>query len=98
MAVETVYRSSYDLSTQFMKRSEADKHDLMLETAEHLSSLIRHVLPTVTEDDAEKLGIYMAQNREALATALKKNPSGISGLIKPVGTTAGSVVSLPAAS
>lgn len=98
MAVETVYRSSYDPSTQFMTRSEADKYDLMLETAEHLSSLIRHVLPAVTEDDAEKLGIYMAQNREALATALKKNPGGISALIKPEGTTSGSVVSLHAAS
>lgn len=98
MAVECVYRSSYRPSELFMNKSDADQYDRMLEVAENLSSLIRHVLPTVSEDDAEKLGIFMAERRDHLATALKKNPSGIVDLLKAEATALAPVVPLANAS
>lgn len=82
MTVECVYRSTYNKSEVFVDKNEADKYDRMLETAEHLSSMISHVLPSLSEGDAEKLSIYMAERREALAVALKKKPSAIAELIK----------------
>jgi dsDNA-binding SOS-regulon protein len=82
MAVETVYRSSYRPTELFMDKSEADKYDRMLEIAENLGDVFRHVLPNMTEHDAETLSIFLAERREPLAAALKKNPAGIKALIE----------------
>jgi dsDNA-binding SOS-regulon protein len=97
MAVECVYRSTRQPEVIFMTRSEADEHDRKLEVAENLSALIRHVLPSLSEDDAETLGIYMAERREKLMPALKKNPEAILELIQDKETVSSSVVPLPKA-
>ena len=98
MAVEAVYRSTRQPETLFMTRQEADRHDLMLEVAENLSRLFREVLPTLSEDDAETLSIFMSERREALASGFKKNPEAILGLIKRDESAPGSLVSLASAS
>jgi uncharacterized protein len=98
MAVETIYRSTFKSGVVFLNRAEADAYDRVLETAENLSSLIRHVLPNVSEDDAEKLGIFMAERRDSLAVALKKNPSGITELLKADVSALAPVVQLANAS
>lgn len=99
MAVECVYRSTYNQAELFMTRSEADKYDLMLETAEHLAAVFQHVLPNLPEQDAEKLSIFLAERRDALVAALKKNPAGIKALIEePADTANGNVVQLSEAS
>ncbi|MFL1449271.1 YebG family protein [Pseudomonas tritici] len=77
MAVETVYRSTHKPEVLFMTRQEADLHDRMLEVAENLSTLFRHVLPSLSEDDAEKLAIFMSERRDELVPGLKKNPADI---------------------
>jgi len=92
MAVEFVYRSSDDPENFFMTREEANEHDRKLELAEHLSRMLRFVLPNLSEDDAEDAGIFMAENRDKLAAALKKNPSAILELIQPQELEAGNVV------
>ena len=98
MAVECVYRSTRQSEVIFMTRSEADEHDRKLEVAETLSSLFRHVLPTLSEDDAETLSIFLAERRDKLAPALKKNPDAILELMQAEETASGSVVPISKAS
>ncbi|EXF44812.1 YebG [Pseudomonas sp. BAY1663] len=80
MAVEVVYRSSRDLERLFMDKAEADRHDKMLELAEALAAVLRHASPTLSEQQAEDLGIYMARHREQFAKAFKNNPDALSEL------------------
>lgn len=98
MAVEVVFRSSYETEVLFMTRSEAEAHDRKLECGEALASLFRHVLTTMSEEDAETLGMFVAEHRADVAAALKKNPADILQLIKPKETATGSVVPLAQAS
>jgi dsDNA-binding SOS-regulon protein len=98
MAVETIYRSTYKPSEVFMKKSEADQYDSMLEAAEGLAAIVRHVLPHVSEEDAEKVGIYMAERRASLAAALKKDSGSIMAMLKDEGKALSSVVPLANAS
>lgn len=98
MAVEAVYRSTRQPETLFMTRQEADRHDLMLEVAENLSSMFRRVLPNMSEDDAETLGIFMSERRDELAVGFKKNPGAILDLLKPTESVPGTVVPLANAS
>jgi dsDNA-binding SOS-regulon protein len=77
MAVEVVYRSSRDLERLFMDKAEADRHDKMLELAE----LLAEVLPSLTEQQVEEAGIYMAKNRDVFAKAFKSQPDALSELL-----------------
>lgn len=98
MAVEQLFRSTFDKEKVFMTRGEAELHDLKLDVCDALGSLFRHVLPNLSEDDAETLGYFMAERRKELAAALKKNPADIRELIKPQEPASGSVESLAQAS
>lgn len=82
MAVECVYRSTYRPNEIFMQKSDADRYDRMLAVAEHLANLVRHVLPNVSEEDAETLAVFMSEQRDSLAVAFKKDPELIKDLIK----------------
>lgn len=81
-----------------MTKAEAEAHDRKLEVAENLSTLFRHVLPNMTEEDAETLGIFVADRRVVLSAALKKNPADILELLKPQDAAASTVVPLAQAS
>ena len=88
MAVEVVYRSSRDLERLFMDKAEADRHDKMLELAEYLADVLQKAVPSLTEQQVEEAGIYMAKNRDVFARAFKSQPDALSELInapaKPV--------------
>ncbi len=81
MAVEVVYRSSRDLERLFMDKAEADRHDKMLELAELLAEVLQKAVPTLTEQQVEEAGIYMAKNREVFAKAFKSQPDALSELL-----------------
>ena len=81
MAVEVVYRSSRDLERLFMDKAEADRHDKMLELAELLSEVLQKAVPSLTEQQVEEAGIYMAKNREVFARAFKSQPDALSELL-----------------
>lgn len=81
MAVETLYRSSRDLERLFMDKAEADAYDKMLELAEHLSAVLNKAVPSLKEDQAEELGIYMARHREVFAKAFGKKPEVLVDLL-----------------
>ena len=81
MAVEVVYRSSRDLERLFMDKAEADRHDKMLELAETLATVLQQASPSLSEQQAEDIGIYMAKHRELFAKAVKSSPEALSELI-----------------
>ncbi|WP_109512471.1 YebG family protein [Pseudomonas ovata] len=81
MAVEVVYRSSRDLERLFMDKAEADRHDKMLELAELLGSVLKNAIPSLSEEQLEEAGIYMAKNRDVFARAFKSQPDALNELI-----------------
>ncbi|SEM31555.1 hypothetical protein SAMN04487857_10198 [Pseudomonas sp. ok272] len=81
MAVEVVYRSSRDLERLFMDKAEADRHDKMLELAELLSEVLQRAVPSLTEQQVEEAGIYMAKNRDVFAKAFKSQPDALAELL-----------------
>jgi hypothetical protein len=74
MAVEVVYRSSRDLERLFMDKAEADRHDKMLELAEALAAALQKATPSLSEQQADDIGIFMARHRDLFAKAFKNNP------------------------
>ncbi len=80
MAVETVYRSTRDPERLFMNKAEADRHDKMLELAERLSDVLTKAVPSLSEVQAEEVGIYMARNRDVFAKAFRNNPDALAEL------------------
>lgn len=80
MAVEVVYRSSRDPEQLFMDKAEADRHDKMLELAESLSQALHQAVPSLSEEQLEELGIYMARHREIFARAFKNQPDALAEL------------------
>lgn len=83
MAVEVVYRSSRDLERLFMDKAEADRHDRMLELAEALASALQKATPSLSEQQADDIGIFMARHRELFAKAFKNNPEALAELPPP---------------
>lgn len=80
MAVEVVYRSSRDLERLFMDKAEADRHDKMLELAEMLAATLQRISPTLSEQQADDIGIFMARHRDLFAKAFRNNPEVLSEL------------------
>lgn len=81
MAVETLYRSSRDLERLFMDKAEADAYDKMLELAEHLTAVFHKAVPSLKDEQAEELGIYVARHREVFAKAFGKKPEVLADLL-----------------
>ncbi|RLU08205.1 hypothetical protein CS078_14260 [Pseudomonas prosekii] len=101
MAVEVVYRSSRDLERLFMDKAEADRHDKMLELAELLAEVLQKAVPSLSEQQVEEAGIYMAKNRDVFAKAFKSQPDALSELLSapvevPAPAKAASLVEAPA--
>ncbi|MCO7519911.1 MULTISPECIES: YebG family protein [Pseudomonas] len=82
MAVEVVYRSSRDPERLFMDKAEADRHDKMLELAERLAEVLHKAVPSLSEQQVEEAGIYMAKNRDVFARAFKSQPDALSELLE----------------
>ncbi|PTU75364.1 YebG family protein [Pseudomonas mangrovi] len=80
MAVEVVYRSSRDPERLFMDKAEADRHDKMLELAERLSSALHRAVPSLSDEQGEELGIFMARHRDVFARAFKSQPDALDEL------------------
>ncbi|BBP85316.1 hypothetical protein PHLH8_49580 [Pseudomonas sp. Pc102] len=80
MAVEVVYRSSRDPERLFMDKAEADRYDKMLELAESLANVLHKAVPSLSEQQVEDLGIYMARNRDIFARAFKNQPDALAEL------------------
>ena len=73
MAVEVVYRSSRDPERLFMNKAEADRYDKMLELAEVLAEVLQKGVPSLNEQQAEEVGIFIARQRDQFARAFRGN-------------------------
>lgn len=71
MAVEVVYRSSRNPERLFMDKAEADRYDKMLELAEALAESLEKAVPSLSDEQREEVGIFLARNREIFAKAFK---------------------------
>jgi len=65
-----------------MDKAEADRYDKMLELAESLADVLQKAVPSLSEQQVEEIGIYMAKNRDVFAKAFK-NPEALNELISP---------------
>ncbi|MFC3607298.1 YebG family protein [Stutzerimonas tarimensis] len=86
MAVEVVYRSSWDPERLFMDKAEADRHDKMLELADALASALQRAVPSLSEQQAEEAGIFMARHRDQFAKAFKQNLEALAEVGEPAET------------
>lgn len=64
-----------------MDKAEADRHDKMLELAEVLAQVLQKAVPSLSEQQVEEAGIYMAKNRDVFARAFKSQPDALSELL-----------------
>lgn len=64
-----------------MDKAEADRHDKMLELAELLSEVLQKAVPSLSDQQVEDAGIYMAKNRDVFAKAFKSQPDALSELL-----------------
>jgi dsDNA-binding SOS-regulon protein len=64
-----------------MDKAEADRHDKMLELAELLAEVLQKAVPSLTEQQVEEAGIYMAKNRDVFAKAFKSQPDALAELL-----------------
>ncbi|MDX5298851.1 MAG: YebG family protein [Gammaproteobacteria bacterium] len=88
MAVEIVYRSTRDPERLFMDKAEADRHDRMLELAEILADVLQRAVPSLSEQQAEETGIFMARNRDVFARAFKNQPDALQELAESLSAPA----------
>ncbi len=72
MAVVTIYMSDRDpQGPTFTDRKAADEYDKMLEIAEVISESVQHLVPGVSEEQAEEFGLLIAKNKEQFMNVLR---------------------------
>jgi dsDNA-binding SOS-regulon protein len=74
MAVVTLYMSDRDQSKTFSDKKEADNYDKMLELAENVSVWMEKEIAGLSEEQAESIGMLIANNKDNLFKALKGKP------------------------
>lgn len=70
MAVIPMWKVDRDDSMHISK-SEADKHDQMLEIGELFAAAVQAAAPDISTAQAETIGLYLSKNREAVARLCK---------------------------
>lgn len=79
MAVETRYvviRNNIEVQI-FVNKKDADDYDRLIDSADLISELLEHAPVSLTEQQREELGLYLAKNKDKLLNAfhLKKAKS-----------------------
>jgi len=86
MAVESrfvVIRNGVEVQT-FMDKKAADEYDKMLDMADNLSEMLANAPIELSENMAEELSIFFAQNRDDVLVALQAKKPKPAAKIKPV--------------
>lgn len=71
MAVVTLYMSDRDSEKTFTDKKAADNYDKMLELAENVSLWMEKSIEGLSEEQIEKIGLLVAENKDVLAKAIK---------------------------
>jgi dsDNA-binding SOS-regulon protein len=97
MAVIPMWKVDRDNSMHTSK-SEADKHDQMLEIGEHFATAVKAAAADVSQSQAELIGLFLSRNREAVIKLCKGSNEALAEAIAESATvTSGSVTPLRAA-
>lgn len=93
MAVIPMWQVDRDKSMHTSK-TEADKHDLMLEIGEHFAAAIQSVAPEVAQSHAEVIGLFFSKHRDAVSKLCKGSNEGLEQAIAEL--SAGNVTAIRA--
>lgn len=80
MAVIPMWKVDRDDSMHTSK-SDADKHDQMLEIGEHFAAAVKAAAPDVTQAQAELIGLFLSKNRDAVARLCKGSNEALAEVI-----------------
>jgi len=80
MAVIPMWKVDRDDSMHTSK-SEADKHDQMLEIGEHFAAAVKAAAPEVSQAQAELIGLFLSKNRDAVAKLCKGSNEAMAEVI-----------------
>jgi dsDNA-binding SOS-regulon protein len=83
MAVIPMWQVDRDQSMHTSK-TEADKHDLMLEIGEHFAVAIKAAAPDVSTAQAETIGLFLSKNRDAVAKLCKGSAAALTEVMAGV--------------
>lgn len=73
MAVVAIWKCDRD-GSMFENKKEADAYDKMLELAEGFTSMLEKYASSISEQDAENLGLLLSRNKEQLMASCKGKP------------------------
>ena len=73
MAVVAMWKCDRD-DSMFENKKDADAYDKMLELAEGFTAMLEKHAGSISEQDAESLGLLLSKNKEQLILALKGKP------------------------
>jgi dsDNA-binding SOS-regulon protein len=73
MAVVAMWKCDRD-DTMYENKKDADAHDKMLELAEGFSVFLGKHIDSISEKDAENIGLLLSKNKSVLIAACKGNP------------------------
>ena len=76
MAVIAVWKCDRD-GSMFEDKKAAEAHDKMLELAESITQLIEANIKSVSENDAEEIGLLLAKRSDDLVKACKGKPAAL---------------------
>lgn len=80
MAVIPMWQVDRDKSMHTSK-TDADKHDLMLEIGENFAAAILAIAPTINQSHAETIGLFFSKNRDAVSKLCKGSNEALSAAI-----------------
>lgn len=73
MAVIAMWKCDRD-DSMFENKKDADAYDKMLELAEGFTAMLEKHADSISEQDAENLGLLLSKNKEQVIVALKGKP------------------------
>jgi len=97
MAVVVMWKCDRD-NSMFTDKKEADAHDKMLELAEHFSDFLKLQLDDISDNNAEKFGLLLAQHKDSVISACKGKPAALLDIAADPGKIESNVTPLSAKS
>jgi uncharacterized protein len=79
MAVIAMWRCDRD-GSMFANKKDAEAYDAMLELADNFAAFIEARATGVGTEEAEAIGLLLAQNKEQIIAACKGKPEGLAEL------------------
>lgn len=76
MAVVVMWKCDRD-NSMYTDKKEADAHDKMLELAEHFAEFLKLQLSDISDSNAEKFGLLLAQHKDSVISACKGKPEAL---------------------